>query len=48
VNFEVIRDMILGTGEPTVKVHTERKIRHKRKGGELYPYSPNPKIRDDD
>jgi len=34
VNFEVIRDIILGTGEPTVMVHTERKIKRKRMGGE--------------
>jgi len=27
VYFEVIRDMILGTGEPTVNVHTERKVK---------------------
>jgi len=35
MNFEVIRDMILGMGgsEPTVTVHTERKIKRKRKGG---------------
>jgi len=33
VNFEVIRDMILGTAESTVMVHTERKIKQKRKGG---------------
>jgi len=35
VNFEVIRDMILGISgeEPTVMVHTERKIERKRKGG---------------
>ena len=34
VNFEVTRDMILGTGrEPTVMVHTERKIKRKRMGG---------------
>jgi len=37
VNFEVIRDIILGTGEPTVNVHTERKIKRKMKGGELNP-----------
>ena len=37
VNFEVIRDMILGTGDHTANVHTERKIKRKRKGGELYP-----------
>ena len=35
VNFEVIRDMILATGdEPTtVNVHIEKKIKRKRKGG---------------
>jgi len=33
VNFEVIRDMILGTdGERTVTVKTERMIKRKRKG----------------
>ena len=32
VNFDVIRDMILGTGEPTVTVHTEKKFKRKRKG----------------
>ena len=25
--------MILGTGEPTVTIHTEKKIKRKRKGG---------------
>jgi len=33
VNFNVIRDMIIGSAEPTVMVHTERKIKRKRKGG---------------
>jgi len=33
VNFNVIRDMIIGSGEPTVMVHTERKIKRKRKAG---------------
>jgi hypothetical protein len=33
VNFEVIKDMILGQGEPTVSVHTERTIKRKRNGG---------------
>jgi len=27
VNFNLIRDMIIGSGEPTVMVHTERKIK---------------------
>jgi len=38
VNFEVIGDMILGTGgEPPVTVHSKRKNKRKRKGeGELY------------
>ena len=45
VNFDVIKDMILGSGERTVMVHTEKKIKHKRKGRELWPYSPNRKIR---
>jgi len=31
VNFEAIMYMILGMGEPTVKVHTERKIKCKRR-----------------
>jgi len=44
-NFNVIRDMIIGSGEPTVMVHTVRKIKRKRKGGELWPLSPNPRIR---
>jgi len=35
VKLEIIRDMILGTGVPTVNVHTERKIKRKTKGGEL-------------
>jgi len=33
VNFDVIKAMILGTGEPTVTVHTEKKIKRKRNGG---------------
>jgi len=33
VNFEAINDMILGTEEPMVTVHTERKMKRKRKGG---------------
>ena len=34
VNFEVIKGMILGTGgEPIVTVHTESKVKRKRKGG---------------
>jgi len=32
VNFHIIKDMILGSGEPTVIVHTEKKIKRKRKG----------------
>jgi len=45
VNFDVIRDMVLKTGaEPTVTVHMEKKIKRKRKG-ELWPLSPNPRIR---
>jgi len=31
VNY-VIKDMILGSGEPTVLVHTEKKIKRKRNG----------------
>ena len=33
VNFDVIMAVILGTGEPTVTVHTEKKIKRKRNGG---------------
>jgi len=33
VNFDVIRDMVLETVEPTVSVHTEKKIKRKRKRG---------------
>ena len=33
VNFDVIRYIILGTGEPTVTVHTEKNIKRKRNGG---------------
>jgi len=33
VNFNVIRDMIIGLWEPTVMVHTEKKIKCKKKGG---------------
>jgi len=33
VNFNVIRDMIIGSGQSTVMVHTEKKIKRKRKGG---------------
>jgi len=33
VNFNVIRDMIIGSWEPTVMVHTEKKIKWKRRGG---------------
>jgi len=34
VNFDVIRDMVLETNaEPTVTVHTEKKIKRKMKGG---------------
>ena len=32
VIFNVIRDMIIGSWEPTVMVHTEKKIKRKRKG----------------
>jgi len=46
VNFDVILGMVLETGaEPTVTVHTEKKIKRKRKGGELWPLLPNPRIR---
>ena len=37
VNFEVVKDLSLGTGEPTVMVHSKRNIKRKRKGGEMYP-----------
>ena len=33
VNFDVIKAMILGTGEPTVTLHTEKKSKRKRNGG---------------
>ena len=33
VKFNVIRDMIIRSWEPTVMVHTEKKIKRKRKGG---------------
>jgi len=33
VNFDVIKTMIIGTREPTVIVHTEKKIKRKRNGG---------------
>jgi len=34
VNFDVIKAMILGTGEPTVSVHTKKKMKRKRNGGD--------------
>ena len=37
VNFDVFKDMILGSGEPTGMVHTEKKIKRNRKGGETVP-----------
>jgi len=33
VNFDVTKAMILGTGEPKVTVHTEKKIKRYRNGG---------------
>ena len=33
MNFNVIKDMIIGSGELTVLVRTEKKIKRKRKGG---------------
>jgi len=33
VNFDVINALILGMGEPTVTVHTEKKIKRKKNGG---------------
>ena len=33
VNFDVIKYLILGSGEPTVMVYTEKKIQRKRKRG---------------
>jgi len=33
INFDAIRDIILGKGEPAVNVHTEKKNKCKRKGG---------------
>jgi len=44
VNFNVIRDMIIGSGKPIVIVHTVKKIKRKRKG-ELWPLTPNMRIR---
>ena len=35
VNFEVIKAVLLGIGEPTVPVHTEKNIKRKRNGGVL-------------
>jgi len=32
VNFDIIKDMIPGSGEPTVMIHTEKKIKRKKKG----------------
>jgi len=32
VNFDVIWEMIIGSGEPTVTVHMDKKIKRKRKG----------------
>ena len=37
MTFDVIKTMILGTEEPTVTVHTEKKIKRKRNGGVLWP-----------
>jgi len=34
VNFDVIRDMILGDDPPVANIHTEHKIKRKRKGAE--------------
>ena len=33
MNFGVIRAMILEHGEPVVNLHTEHKIKHKRRAG---------------
>ena len=33
VNFDIIKAMILGMGEPKVTLHTEKKIERKRNGG---------------
>jgi hypothetical protein len=33
VNFEVIKAIILGEGEPVVNVHTEHKVKRKRRAG---------------
>ena len=33
VNFEVIKAMILGQGESVVNVHTDHKIKRKRRAG---------------
>jgi len=46
VNFDVIRGMILKGDEPlVVKMHTENKIKRKRKGAEQWLESPSLKIR---
>ena len=33
MNFEVIKAIILGEGEPVVNVHTEHKVKRKRRAG---------------
>ena len=49
VNFDAIRDMILrgnkGDETAVVNVHTQNKIKRKRKGAEPYILLPKPKIR---
>ena len=35
MNFEVIKDMILGHSESVVNVHTEHKIKRKRRAGRV-------------
>jgi len=42
VNFDVIKAMILGTGEPKLTVHTEKKIKRKRNGGVLWTLFTEP------
>jgi len=42
VNFNVIRDMIIGSWEPTVMVYTEKKIKRKRMGGGTVAFVTEP------
>jgi hypothetical protein len=42
VNFEVIKAMILGQGEPVVNVHMEHKIKCKRRAGGVVYFVTEP------